>query len=397
MNYLKWELKVFFINQKNIILFALLLIASLYYCFYIAPTYQPNEAVNKGEIEARYEERKEFLETVDIENSTHYYTLFAIQIFPEWNEYDKERLDALEKGDLHAYARATQEWYLYAVEMIRTDPFDVLRFNPRYYTYGNRFAKEDGHYNYLYTAERYGHYAIADYKLDVNVLEERTALQTLKRMLESGLPYILLLTCLLLSNDIVMKDRKHPSMVNGFPMTPFKRIILKGIVALIGSLVSIILLIPAFLIIGLRNGFGSLDLPAVTYNFAFFNNETFESMSMGMYLLKYLAIVLLWFMLIIGLVLLMSILLKNEYFNLIIGVVCFVEIIYHQRGWVPKEWLSYLPTSYVQIGDVLTGYKNYTLYTDALTPEKGFLVLLLTVIIVLLFIKVVINKKKMTI
>ena len=397
MNYIKWELKGFFSNHKNLIIFALLLIASLYYALYIAPAYQPIESVNKEEIEVRYEDRKEFLDNVELRNGSHPLTIFAALVYPKWNELDGERLATLANGDLYSYAQATYEWYLYADENIKTDPYDVLRYNPRYYTYGNKHAKEDGHYNYLYSAERYRQYASANYELNLNIFEERTALQTLKRLLESGLPYILLLTCLLLSNDIVMKDRKHPSVVNGFPMTPFKRMMLKGLVALIGCLTSIAILLPAFLIIGFRDGFGTLDLPAVVYNFAFLNNGTYESISMGMFMSKYLVMLLLWFVLIISLVLLMSILLKNEYFNLTIGIICFIEITYYQRRKILDDWLSYLPTSYVQIGDVISGYRNYALFTDSITTEKGFIVLFSTSILIILLIWLVTKKKKITI
>lgn len=396
LNYMKWELKVFFSNHKNLIIFGLLFLTSLYYAFYMAPAYQPIESVDEKEIEVRYEERKEYLENSSLLTGSHPLSAFAHQIFPAWNEIDEERLAALADEDLHAYAKATNEWYLYAGEVIKWDPYDVLSYNPRYYTYGNRFADEDGHYNYLYSAERYGEYASAGYELNMNVFEERTALQSLKRLLDSSLPYILIIACLLLSNDIVMKDRRHASIVNGFPMTPFRRMMLKGLVALIGSFASIALLIPAFLIIGIRDGFGSLNLPAVIYDFAFFGNETFGNISMGMYLSKYFLMLLLWFSIIIGLVLLLSILFKNEYVNLVVGVLCFAEIIYYQRGWIPEEWLNYLPTSYIQIGNIISGYKNFTLYTDLLTIEKGAFVLTATMVLIIILIKLITMKKKMT-
>ncbi|WP_100010302.1 ABC transporter permease [Lentibacillus sediminis] len=397
MDYIKWELKVFFTNHKNLILFAILLVASVYYAFYIAPAYQPIESVNQNEIESRYEDRQEFLDNVEVTPGTHPLTLYSYQVYPEWNELDGERLSALEDGDLRAYAQATHEWYLYADYQIDTNRFEFLRYSPGYYTYGNMFSHQDGHYAYLYSAERYGEYASAVYNLNLNIFEERTALQTLQRLLESSLPYILLLSCLLLSNDIVMKDRKHPSIVNGFPMTPFKRMIMKGIVALIGSLASIAILLPAFFVIGFRDGFGTLNLPVVVYQFAFLNEGTFESMPMGMFLMISFVMVLIWFVLIIGLVLLMSIILKNEYFNLMIGIILFVEITYYQRGEIIENWLSYFPTSYVQFADIISGYRNYALLTGSLEYEKGLVVLLLTVILIILLIWLVTKKKRMTI
>ena len=83
IGYIRWELKVFFSNRKNIILFILLLLASLYYALYLAPDYQPIESVNKNEIEARYEDRQEFLDNVEIREGSHPMTVFSYQVFPE--------------------------------------------------------------------------------------------------------------------------------------------------------------------------------------------------------------------------------------------------------------------------------------------------------------------------
>lgn len=397
MDYLRWELKVFFSNRKNLILFTILLLASLYYALYIAPDYQPIESVNKNEIESRYEDRQEFLDNMQVTEGSHPLTLFAYQVFPKWNEFDGARLAALEDDDLQSYAQATHNWYLYSDEIIYANGYDFLRYNPGYYTYGNMLSHADGHYAYLYAAERYGNYADATYDLNINIFEERTALQALQRMLESSLPYILLILCLILSNDIVMKDRKHPSIVNGFPMTPFQRLMLKGMVALLGSLTMIFILLPAFLIIGIRDGFGTLNLPVVAYTFEFLNLGTYENMSMGLFLVQIFVMLLLWFMLIISLVLFMSILLKNEFINLTIGIIFFVEVIYYQRGAIIEDWLSYLPTSYVQLGDIISGYKQYALGTGSVTMEKGQILLLASFVLIILFIWLFTKRNKLTI
>lgn len=396
--YVHWELKVFFSNRKNIILFILLLLASLYYALYLAPNYQPIESINKNEIEARYEDRQEFLDNVVIREGSHPLTVFAYQIFPEWNEYDGARLDALATGDLHTYAEATQHWYSYSDEIIYPSGQDsFLRYTTSYYTYGNRFSHSDGHYAYLSSAERYREYANASYDVSIQIFEERTALQTLHRLLASSLPYIILIVCLFLSTDIVMKDRHHLSIVNGFPLTPFKRLMLKGVVALLGSLTSLVVLIPSFLIIGFREGFGTLSLPVVRYHFEFLNLGTYESISMGLFLVQSFVMMLLWFTIIISLVLLMSIVLKNEFINLTIGIIFFIEATYYQRGAIIDAWLSYLPTSYIQIGNIVSGYRQYILAIDSVTIIKGQLVLLAAALLIILLIWFISRIKRLAI
>jgi len=88
-----------------------------------------------------------------------------------------------------------------------------LRYTPGYYTYGNRFSHYDGHYAFNKYSVMYDAYVEGNYDLTIDIFNEKTALQTLVRLMNSYFPYILLIYCLLLANDIVTKDRHHMSIV----------------------------------------------------------------------------------------------------------------------------------------------------------------------------------------
>ncbi|TQR21032.1 ABC transporter permease [Psychrobacillus vulpis] len=388
--YFKFEFFQFFSNKKNIAIYVILLFFSCYYALKIAPTYIPIEKVDVNEIEARYLTREEFLNNVEINEGTHHLTRFAATIFPEWNEYDKERLDSIEQHNLKEYAEATYKWYAYSDEMIFRYGGGFLFYNPGYYTYGNNYATMDGHYAYLYSASRYEGYSEGTSNLSVKVFEERTALQTLQRLLHAYLPLILIVSCILFTVDIVLKDRQNPTLLQGLPLSDWRRLIVKGGVSLLGSILAILPLSVGLLIIGARNGFGDFDLPVPIYFLGEFSNIT-----IGKYLIQNMLFIVFWFVFIISLLLFVSVTIKNEFANLLVGCVFVIaEFIYFARG-VAVVWnVQWYPTSYVQVGQIISGYRNYLYGTEALTFGNGLYVMGLCACIFLFFTFLISNRRK---
>ncbi|OFL47155.1 MULTISPECIES: hypothetical protein [Nosocomiicoccus] len=384
MGYIQWELKDFLRNKKNLLIYVLFFSVSLYYAFFQSSDYKPIERVNESEILTRYEDQKEFLDNVEVGEGTHPMTAFAAHVFPELNQYDKGRLDALKDKDYTKYSKMTSNWYRYMDEIIYFNEFDSLRYNPKYYSYGNRFAKYDGHYGYNVSATEYQAYAKADYPLSIDIFNKQTALQTLERLLNQGLISILLVLTFLLTNDIVTKDRLYPSIVEGFPISSFKKLLYKSLVAFIGTLFLLILMVPAFILIGIKNGFGNLKLPVVVYDFEFLNLGNFYTISMGHYLVQVFSLFLIWVGIIIGLVILSSILFKNEYVNLIFISVLFIGSAYLQRGTMINEYVSYFFTTYADIGNIVIGKSNYLYYLDTPSFKFGVLILGLTLLVIIL-------------
>lgn len=276
--------------------------------------------------------------------------------------------------------------------MIYPNEMGVLNYNPGYYTYGNNYAVMDGHYAYLYSASRYKGYTEGKSNLSLNVFEERTALQTLQRLLHSYLPLILIVSCILFTADIVLKDRRNPTLLQGLPLSDWRKLIIKGGVSLLGSILTIIPLSVGLLIIGSRNGFGDFELPVPIY---LSDEGLFSNIMMWQYFVQNMLFIFFWFLFIISLLLLVSITLKNEFANILVGSMFVIaEFIYFERGLGAVRNIQWYPTSYVQVGQVISGYRNYLYGSEVLTFGSGLTVMGLCTCIFLFFTFLISNQKK---
>ncbi|WP_342527578.1 ABC transporter permease [Chryseomicrobium sp. FSL W7-1435] len=399
-NFIKWETLQFIGNKKNQAVYIILLLLSVYYAFAVAPTYEPVEKVSRDEMQAAYDTRAAFIESVEGRENLHPSVQFAASLFPEWNKVEKRRIDALDEGDLLTYASSTAEWYTFTNELV-IQYGDYFYYNPLYYTHGNSFARDDGFYAYGYTASRYDHYSQGNHDLSYELFEERTALQTVQRLLNNFLPFVVLISCILLTADIVLKDRRNPSIVKGFPISDWKRMFGKGFVAFVGSLVTVIPLSAGLLIIGLREGFGDFLLGVPIYNtdVSIFNYrpdlEIFSTIPMWEYLVKNIAFLSLWFIALIALIILLSITLRLEFLNIAIGLgIVFAEFLYFERAVSPFTDAYWYPTSYVQVGQVISGTRDFLYASELFTAERGVLLVAGSALLCILLVLLITTNKR---
>ena len=395
--YFKFELKQFFTNKKNLAIYFLLAFAAIFYAFKVAPAYYPIEKVDYEEIEARYLTRQEFIDSVASRDlrEVHPITVDAYYTFSEINLMDRARLDALDTNDLQKYADATSEWYFRTNYITYYNEF--ISYNDRYYVNERKYADAEGFYNYLEQHVRYKAYANADYELSTIVFEQRTALQTFERLLKGPLPVILIICVLLLSIDIVTKDRRHPSILKGFPIADWKRLLVKLTVAIFGSLALFAPLLIGFIIIGIQSGFGHFQLPSPVYNIQlqWTTDGRFEIMTLGTFLLQSLTLLLLWFIVVVNVVLLGSVLFRQEMVNFAIGLLLiFGEKFYTSRG-VGYFWdIEKYPTSYIQVGKIVSKYQNFYFSSENLDYRLGLLQLsILVVVVIIITLLVSLNKR----
>lgn len=399
-NFIKWEALQFIGNKKNQAVYIILLLLSLYYAVAVAPNYEPIEKVSRDEMQAAYDTREAFLESVEGRDNLHPSVQFAADVFPPWNEVEKRRIDALDKGDLATYASATGEWYTKTNELV-IKYGDYFYYNPLYYTHGNSFARDDGFYAYGYTSSRYEHYSQGEHNLSYELFEERTALQSLQRLLNDFLPFVLLLSSILLTADIVLKDRRNPSIVRGFPISDSKRMLGKGFVAFVGSLLAVIPLIAGFFIIGLQQGFGNFNLGVPIYNtdVTIFNYqpylEIFTTIPMWEFLLLNLAFLTLWFVALVAVIILLSITVRLEFINIAVGLgIIFVEFLYFERAVSPFTDAYWYPTSYIQVGQVISGTRDFLYASQLFTMERGMLLVAGSAAVCILFILLITTNKR---
>lgn len=398
--FIKWEALQFIGNKKNQAIYIILLLLSLYYAVAIAPNYEPIEKVDRTEMEASYATRQEFLDNVSNGENTHPAVSFAISEFKPWNEVEEERINSLDDEAFESYAAATARWYQSANNRI-IQSGDLFFYNPLYYTYGNRFARDDGFYGYGYAEARYRDYADGGYNLSLELFEERTALQTLQRLLNDFLPFVILISCLLLTADIVLKDRRNPSIVRGFPISDWKRMVGKGFVGFIGSIAAIVPLSAGLVIIGLREGFGSFRLgvpiyytDVTIYNFTA-TDTIFSLMPMWEFLMRNLAFLSLWFVVLISVTILLSITIRLEFMNIAAGLgILFAEFLYFERAVSPFTDAYWYPTSYVQVGQVISGTRDFLYASVLFTGERGVLLVAASALLCMVLILVITTNKR---
>lgn len=396
-SYFKFEFKQFFTNKKNLAIYFLLAFATVFYVFKIAPTYNPIESVDYDEIEARYLTRQEFLDHMEGQDLSGFHpsVIYALEIYKQINPLDKGRLEALDKGNLKKYADLTSDWY-YVTNSI-TYRNEVFSYNSKYFINNNKYAADDAFYAYLEQAARYDSYSKADYELSLEMFEQRTALQTFERLLKGVLPIILIVCVLLLSIDIVKKDRRHPSILKGFPISDWKRLLVKMIVALLGSVVLFVPLIVGIFIVGLQSGFGNFNLPSPMYaaHLDWHVDGIFEMMTLGTFLRQSFILLVTWFIVIINVVLLCSIIFRSEMVNFAVGLLLIFGENFYSSRYVGYFWdVQNYPTSYIQVGQIISKWRNYYYLNNQLNFTLGLQLLLgLAGIVIFLMILIALNRR----
>ncbi|WP_427110632.1 ABC transporter permease [Lysinibacillus xylanilyticus] len=396
-SYFKFEFKQFFTNKKNLAIYFLLAFTTFFYVFKIAPTYNPIESVDYDEIEARYLTRQEFLDHMEGQdlNALHPSVVYAIEIFKQVNPIDKKRLDALDEGNLKKYADLTRDWYYFTNSFTYRN--EAISYNSKYFIKNNKYAEDDAFYAYLEQAVRYDTYSKAEYELSLKIFEQRTALQTFERLLKGVLPIILIVCVLLLSIDIVKKDQRHPSILKGFPISDWKKLLVKMFVALLGSVVLFVPLIVGIFIIGLQSGFGNFNLPSPVYA-AYLDwrvDGKFEMMTLGTFLGQSLILLFTWFIVIISVVLFSSIIFRSEMVNFAVCLfLIFGENFYSSR-YVGYFWdVQNYPTSYIQVGQIISKRRNFYYFNDQLDFTLGLQLLLgLAGVVIFLMILIALNRR----
>lgn len=396
-SYFKFEFKQFFTNKKNVAIYFLLAFATFFYVFKIAPTYNPIESVDYDEIEARYLTRQEFLDHMEGQDlhNVHPSVIYAIEIFKEINPIDKGRLDALDEGNLKKYADLTSDWYFFTNSITYRN--EAFSYNSKYFIKNNKYAEDDAFYAYLEQAVRYDTYSKADYELSLEIFEQRTALQTFERLLKGVLPIILIVCVLLLSIDIVKKDQRHPSILKGFPISDWKKLLVKMFVALLGSVVLFVPLIVGIFIIGLQSGFGNFNLPSPVYaaHLDWRVDGKFEMMTLGTFLGQSFILLFTWFIVMINVVLLCSIIFRSEMVNFAVGLLLIFGENFYSSRYVGYFWdVQNYPTSYIQVGQIISKRRNFYYMNDQLDFSLGLQLLLgLAGVVIFLMILIALNRR----
>lgn len=363
--YFLLEWKVFSHNLKNRAVFLLFLIATVYYALVNVPQYVPIEAIDQEVIQDELSEGEYFLETTSEDTQSASKQAY-LQLYPQLNEINQHRLNALEKDDYKTYLAETIQWF--GISPIAREP------KLEYYTYDQPYPDQEAAYFNRYTMGRYTAYLDGDYNLTLNVLEERRALQTLQRTLNGKMPFILIALVVLFSFDVLTVNKGHKTIVQSLPLTFRKQLIIKTVVLLAGIFLTLgTSFILWLFLIGGRYGIGSWNLPVPVYGYSI-HSDIQIMIPMVQFLLQALALFFLITVIFSRGILIVSLLLKNEIVNLVVGLSCiFLENTYYMRGIGYFSSVSILPPTFFKIGAALSGYQNHLYTTDIITFGTGLL------------------------
>ncbi|PRY75911.1 hypothetical protein [Alkalibacterium olivapovliticus] len=384
IQYFRFELKAFSRNKKNLAVIILLLLASLYYSIILVPDYQPNESVDESDIRSEHDSMVYWIDNMQGDGISSG-AQFALAYYPELINIDSQRLQALEEEDYQNYTDWTAEWYTYQDTYTFGYP-EFLSYNHVYYGPDQDYPLQEGSYWYRETARRYEEYVNEGIDLTVDVLEERTALQTVYRLLNSTIVPILLITVIVFyANDIVVKDRKHLTITKSFPLSFSGKLWTKTMVVLTTTGVTILVFFLIILLaVGFRHGVGSFSIPITVYDGLVLQNRgTFNSISLGLFYIQAFSLLLLISYLFTRIIILLSLLVRNEFFNLFAGIaLIFTERLYYIRGIGSFSDVDLLPSTFFPVGQVLSGYQNHLYNSPAITFENGVLSLMAAILLV---------------
>ena len=369
--YFKFECRSFFTNRKNLAVYLLLLFLSLFYWLQIESNFQSLERVQPKELKASVETKSEFLRTVNREGDVHPLTQSAIDTFPAIVENEENQIQALKDKDYHTFATFRSEWML------------IAPANPLYAKDNNIYFQEEMLFdrNAKYTEL----VALGKSKDPVTLdsINDKTAIKALIRSMDSVLPLVLILSAIIFSMDIVAKDRKHTSLMKGLPLSEAKRMFIKALVIVLGMFLAILPLTIGFLGIGLSQSFGSLSEP-IASSFYLGNKPLLSELSYriipaSQYLMNFTLLISLFIICFILISLLLSYWIKNAYFLMVVLLgLPFIELFYNRFGYGDIHRITYLPFSYVRVGEVVSGHRGFFFADPTLTYQMGLIVVLIS-------------------
>ncbi|TFB14124.1 hypothetical protein E3U55_14515 [Filobacillus milosensis] len=376
----KHEFKLTFFSKKNILFTSFLLVLLFSYVFMILPNEFNIESFQKEEVEHKLQ---------DISSTQEWRLEMGYTgIYPMTGAYFASQQSYLEQHEkmVTAFENENYNRYLH----IRTNY--LLNGGYRDYRESDLFYQEplpgkDKYHLYHKNILRFHSYLNDDEPITYPMIQERTALQKLHQFLTSSMIYLIIFAAIYFSSDVLIRDRTHQTLLQGFPTQWYSLLNVKSLAAFAYTLLIVTGVVGLGLILlSLTYGPGYLDMQ-IPYkkDYRLFYFEAYDYMGMKEFLLKSLALIPIVVYLFIRFNVLVSLLIRNTWAVLFIGTaLLFSERLYFDRS--TRELfgidLSYFPQTYFDIGQVVTLEKNYLINTDTITFSQGLIVLLITLVVV---------------
>lgn len=386
---IKHEFKMVWNSRKNILFIIALISIILSYCFIILPSSETIDSFDAESLERTMKDLDIVQKGKKERGDTGFSPMSGYAVYAA-NERDylikNKLLTSFEDQNYHRFLQfrlKDSQLFYDAIEREFSSP--------------GMYRSQDINHTYTKASERYMALLNNNFPITYEMIEQKTALQTIQMFLLGTAGLLIIFCAIYFSSDMLVKDRQNQSVLQGLPISWYRLINLKSVVVFIYTLLILTGLIAfATLILTPLNGLGSLKIPLVTTlpgegGVFGFDLHSYDTMTLGHFLLRVFAFLPIIIYLFIRINAFLSLLLKNTWAVLMVSsAFLFSEFIYFSRTKSELFGLdmSNFPQTYFDIGNILTGEKNYLLKLDTMTYTKGLFILAMSIIIIeiLLFI-----------
>ncbi|MFJ7936497.1 hypothetical protein [Sporosarcina sp. NPDC096371] len=395
-SFMKHEFIIMSKSKKNII-FIIFLTALLFsYCFFILPNEQTSESFDPQKLSYELEELSVEQKKREEDGYTGINVMTGVPVYAMNKYYYKLHSNLITAFEDQDFTR----FVLLRTHYLEGNMGSIIG-NPTLFP-ESPFPGKDRKHLYQQTLLRYQGYLDKDLPISYALIEQKTALQTLQKFLLSSASYLIIFCAVYFSSDIVVRDRQNRTILQGLPLSWYRVLNIKTIVAFLYTIIVLsVLLIVGMFTVSLQSGFGffNIQMPIMIARTGTSFND-YDSITIFQFIVKAMIFIPILVYLFTRLSVLLSLLFKNEWLVLLVStIVLFSERLYYSRTLreIFGIEVSYFPQTYFEFGKVVSGDKNFLVNLDTITYVKGIIVLMITIVIiegVLYMVSRIINKRR---
>lgn len=369
-------------SSKNRLTIGLVFLAILFYSFILLPQRESFDTIDYQQLEINRNANRGLMEEAR-ENGNFQVNGFTGQSAFSQAKYNYDYQNAL----LESIQTGNAERYMGIISTYLPEFHTDERLEK--YLNSSLYPEKDLTYDEINFHNRIRSYQEEQVPLTFSIIQEKTSLQQLYLFLLELGPTILVILALFIAADVFIIGVKKRTQHIGVPLSWGRYLFVQSLATL--SFVFLFFLAAAgffFLINGLLYGFGSraFQVPQFIYSEEYVTDmSVYRLMKMSTFFLQSLPFVAILIYLFIRLTALFSLLFRQEVVVFLAGIFTFLfERLYYSRTTrqILGMDVSYFPQTYFDFGKVITGEKNFLLNTGTITPEKGLISLIVTVLVV---------------
>jgi hypothetical protein len=392
--FIKHEFMLMRKSKKNNMFIVFLAALVFSYCFIVLPNQETIDTIDVEELKVLVSDTAASQESREARGATGIIHFIGMSAYAQ-DEYKNKVRNAM----VHAYENEEYTRYL-RFKILNIDPMVFMEDKTLFPN--SPFPGKDRS-NLLHQLHlRYDSYLTSNLPISKEIIEQKTALQVLSNLLIGPMTYLILFCAIYFGSDVLVRDRKNQTLLQGVPLSWYRLINLKTFVAFSYTmLVLLALFIIGMAMLTFQNGFGYFGIQIPTLvpgeEIDFMDSEM---ISIGRFLLLALGFIPILVYLFTRLNMVLSLVLKNEWLVLLVSsLILFSESIYFTRTLreIGGIEISSFPQTYFAFGKVITGMKNFLVNLDTITYSKGYLLFIIAIVIIellLVLVSRIVNKQR---